>query len=105
MNVEQLDALVARKSRVGGARCRRCNSSILWRDDPARFVCLSNLALDEEDVVGNLDVLRVQRAPERQAPSGSSASGSEEPSRLSRSRGTLPRTFQGPGSAARPRRP
>ena len=34
-----------------------------------------------------------------------SRSGPEEPFRLSRSRGTLPHAFQGPGSAARPQRP
>ena len=32
-------------------------------------------------------------------------SGSEEPSRLSHSRGMPPRTSRGPGSAARPQRP
>ena len=41
----------------------------------------------------------------RQAPSGSRASGSGEPSRLCHSRGRSPRTCRGPGSAARPRCP
>ena len=41
----------------------------------------------------------------RQAPSGSRASGSEEPSRLSHSRGMPPHTSRGPGSAARPQCP
>src|SRR6266487_5617151 len=44
-------------SRTGATRYRRFNNIVLYRTDPAGLVCLRELALDEEDVVGDLDVL------------------------------------------------
>jgi hypothetical protein len=48
--------------RVGIARFRRSDNNVRWWADPAGFVCLREFALDEEDVIGDFDVLGGQRA-------------------------------------------